>query len=114
LVLNFSNTKITGVISSTFAKHPKSTFGPSDYKLVGEVSNTPCQAINNGVIVSLDATSKWTVTGTSYLTKLVIADGATVKSPEGKTVTMTVNGVATPIKAGAFIGAIVLTVAKAI
>lgn len=81
LVFNFDKAEVTGVISSTFVKHDKSSFGPSDYMLVGEVNNIPCPAINNGVIVSLDAASKWTVAGTCNLTKLVIGGGASVKAP---------------------------------
>ncbi len=108
MVLHFGSTTVTGVISSTFAKHAKSTFGMADFKLVGEVTNTPSAAINNGVIVSLDSTSKWVVAGTSYLTKLVIADGASVTAPKGKTLAMTVDGVAKPIAAGTYTGAIVL------
>jgi hypothetical protein len=108
LVLNLSNSTVDGVISSTFAKHTKSTFGSADFRLVGVVSNTPTPAINNGVIVSLDSTSKWVVEGTSYLTKLVLADGASVAAAAGKTVTMTIDGVAKPIAAGTYTGAIVL------
>ena len=108
LVLNFSSTTVAGVISSTFAKHDKSTLAMADFKLVGEVTNTPSPAINNGVIVSLDSTSKWTITSTSYLTKLVLADGASVAAPKGKTLAMTIDGVAKPIGAGTFTGAIVL------
>jgi hypothetical protein len=112
LALTFKNAKITGIITSSFARHAKREFYSDDYKLVGEVTNTPCAAINNGVIVSLDAASVWNVTGTSYLTSLTIAEGAVIAAPKGSSATMTVDGVETVIKAGAYKGKIVLTVAK--
>jgi hypothetical protein len=111
LVLNFDKANITGTISATSSKHAKDEITSADYKLLGEVTNTPGAAVNNGVIVSLKG-STWTVTGTSYLTALTIADGSEVKAPEGSTMTMTVNGVKKPIAAGSYKGAIVLTVAK--
>jgi hypothetical protein len=80
--------------------------------LLGEVTNTPAPALNNGVIVSLTA-SNWTITGASYLTSLTIDGGSTIAAPEGSKVTMTVNGKPTPIKAGAYKGKIVFTVTKA-
>jgi len=107
MVLNFSNTTITGAISATFARHAKKRFNIGDRLLVSEVANTPRPAINNGVIVSLDATSKWIVTGPSYLTKLVLADGAVVTASGSRTVTLAVDGTTVPIAAGTYTGAIV-------
>ena len=52
---------------------------------------------------------KYTISGT-----LTIGDGATVKAPDGYLLTMTVDGVETPIKAGTYAGEIVLTPAKKI
>jgi hypothetical protein len=111
MVLTFDKADVTGVITATTAKHAKDTITAEDYKLLGEVTNTPCEAVNNGVIVSLKG-STWTVTATSYLTALTIADGSAIKAPEGQTVTMTVNGVKKPVAAGTYKGNIVLTVAK--
>jgi len=62
----------------------------------------------------LVAGSTWTINETTKLTGLTIGKGAVIKAPEGNTVTMTVNGVETPIQAGSYKGNIVLTVAKAI
>ncbi|HEX3690860.1 MAG TPA: hypothetical protein VHV28_14265, partial [Solirubrobacteraceae bacterium] len=56
--------------------------------------------VNNGVIVTLGGRSAWTVTGTSYLSKLTIAKTATVSAPRGRHLAMTVNGVSTPITPG--------------
>lgn len=41
-----------------------------------------------------------------------IAEGATIIAPEGKTVTMTVDGVETPMAPGTYRGTVVLTVAS--
>jgi hypothetical protein len=110
MALKFEKASIAGVITASTAKHTKDTITPDDYKLLGEVKNTPGAAINNGVIVSLDH-STWTVTGTSYLTSLTIGKGSTVAAPTGQKVTMKVNGKVLPIKAGAYKGEIVLQVA---
>ena len=111
LALRFVNARIKGVIAASFAKHAKSEFSSDDYRLVGEVTNTPCAAVNNGVIVSLTG-SVWTVTGTSCLTALTVANGATINSPNGSNVVMTVDDVVTTIKPGTYKGKIVLTAAK--
>lgn len=125
--LTFDNAWITGVISSSTATHvlphieypigwdgsaPFVNVGHTeDYKMLGEVTNTPSQAINNGVIVSLTNGSKWMVDGTCYLTKLDIAADATVTAPVGKSVSMTVNGLPTEIIPGnTYTGVIMLTV----
>ena len=57
----------------------------SDFKEINVVTKTAAEPINNGVIVSFDKDSVWTVAGTSYLTSLIIAKGAVNKAPEGKT-----------------------------
>lgn len=113
MVLTFDNANITGVITASQSKHTKSSIGAEDYKLLGEVTNTAGSAINNGVIVSLDSKSTWTVTDASYLTGLTIAEGAVISAPEGRKVTMTVDGKPTAIKAGTYKGDIVITVTGA-
>jgi hypothetical protein len=49
---------------------------------------------------------------TSYVNDLTLAPGAVVTAADGATLTMTVNGVATPLTAGAYHGAIVLQVVR--
>ncbi|MCO6008456.1 hypothetical protein NE236_26110 [Actinoallomurus purpureus] len=50
------------------------------------------------------------MTGTSYLSKLVLASDAAVVAPAGKTVSLTVDGKATAITPGAaYTGSITLT-----
>jgi hypothetical protein len=111
MVLSFENADVTGVITSSRARHAKSTITSEDYLLLGEVTNTPGPAVNNGVIVSLDD-STWTVTDTSYLTALTIATSANIKAPKGYEVTMTVDGSEKATRAGSYKGNIVLTLSK--
>ncbi|MDX6351856.1 MAG: hypothetical protein QOF84_6646, partial [Streptomyces sp.] len=111
LVLTFDDSTVKGVITASSAVHSQSTITSADYKLLGEVTNTPKAAVNNGVIVTLGSGSRWTVTGTSYLTKLVIDSAAAVSAPRGRKVSLTVDGTATAITAGStYSGAIVLSV----
>ena len=58
---------------------------------------------------TLDAGSTWEVVETTSLKSLTIKDGAVIKAPEGYSITMTVDGVETPIEAGTYKGNIVLT-----
>jgi hypothetical protein len=116
LGLTFNNARITGVISASDALHyyngkyyPK--IGKNDAKAFSRVMNTPSTAVNNGVIVTLTKGSKWTVTGTSYLSRLVIENGSSVTSPSGHRLTMTDDGnPVTKITAGTYTGNIVLTI----
>ncbi|WP_329549323.1 hypothetical protein OG548_41230 [Streptomyces sp. NBC_01356] len=111
MVLTFEDSTVQGVISATGAKHHVSTIDASNFYELGEVTNTVQPAVNNGVVVQLNSGSAWTVTGTSYLTKLALAAGAAVRAPRGKSVTMTVDGTATAVEpGGTYSGAIVLTV----
>ncbi len=113
LGLNLKSTKLTGIVSAaTQAYREGLTVILEDNRMeLSNVTQTAAPAINNGVIVSLDEKSVWTVTGTSYLTALTLADGASLTAPEGKTLTMTVDGVETAVNPGAYTGQIVLTVA---
>jgi hypothetical protein len=114
-----ASTTITGVITSSEAKHSSCNtslsttscqINSTDYYDLGEVTNTPQAAINNGTIVSVDGTSTWVVNGTSYLTGLTVASGAKIEAPSGKTLSMTVNGTAKAITPGnTYSGPIVLT-----
>jgi hypothetical protein len=108
--LTFDDSRITGVITSSTAAHAISTITAADYAYLGEVSNTPAAAINNGVVVKLMNGSIWKVTATAYLTGLTIDGDAALKAPLGKTVSMTVDGEDTPVAPGTYSGAIVLTV----
>lgn len=60
-----------------------------------------------GKNVGPDAT--WEVAETTRLSRLTIGEGAVIRAPEGKSLTMTVDGVETPLAAGSYKGDIVLT-----
>lgn len=107
-VLTFDGSTITGVISASTTKHHVSTITSANYQQLGVVTNTAAPVLNNGVIVSLTGGSVWTVTGTSYLSKLTVAAGSAVR---GSHLSATVDGVATTIQPGhTYAGNIVLTV----
>ncbi|MFD5478621.1 hypothetical protein [Streptomyces hawaiiensis] len=92
MVLTFEDSTVRGVISASKAQHGVSSIDASNFHELGMVTNTAQPAVNNGVIVQLNSGSTWTVTGTSYLTKLVVDDDAAVSAPRGKSVTLTVDG----------------------
>jgi hypothetical protein len=119
--VTFDNASITGVISSSFANHVDArgqalaggTVIKADSTLdchlgMGRLKNTAAPTVNNPVYLTLSHGSNWIASGTSYLSKLVIDESSSIKAADGA-VTMTVNGVATPIKAGAYEGRIIIT-----
>jgi len=83
------------------------------YYLIGEVKNTfgPTSGAH-GLICVLESGSKWTVTKTSYLNALKLADGAGITATKGSKVTLMVDGVVMPLKAGTYTGKITLQVAR--
>jgi hypothetical protein len=112
LVLNLAAARVVGTITATLATHSVDTITSANWWELGKVSNVAQPAINNGVIVALTGGSRWTVTGTSYLTALSLDASSSVGGPGRKQVTMTVDGTATAIEpGGSYTGAIVLTVA---
>lgn len=110
--LTLKNTTITGVISSATQKYRDglTLIDESNRLEMANITQTAAPTVNNGVVVTLDENSAWTVTGTSYITALTIAQGATVAPAEGKRLTMLVNGQETPVAPGTYTGTIVLTV----
>ena len=75
---------------------------------LSNVTQTAAPTINNGVVLSLDQDSVWTVTGTSYLTALTLEEGAKVTGVDGRPLTMLVDGAETPIAPGTYTGKIAL------
>lgn len=67
---------------------------------------------NWGSTATFGRDSAWTVTYDSYLGSLTIEDGAVIAAPEGYTLEMTVNGVATEITAGTYSGEVILTLTQ--
>ncbi len=108
LGLTFRNTAVTGVISSSKAKHRVEQISKYNCEELGEVVMTPAPAVNNGVVVVLEQGSVWTVTGTSYLTSLTIEPGSEVKSADGTVLSLFVDGVKIPLATGHYTGKIVL------
>ena len=58
---------------------------------------------------TIESGSTWTVTETTKIDALTIKDGAALNASEGYLLIMTVDGIETPIQAGAYNGKIVLT-----
>jgi len=110
MVLTFDDSRITGVVSASVARHAVDTITAADYLQLGQVTNTVHPIVNNGVIVTLNGTSRWTVAGTSYLSKLIVGTGAKVTAAPGHRVSITVDGVPTAIVPGTtYTGAIVVS-----
>ncbi|AYO29384.1 hypothetical protein D2962_01100 [Biomaibacter acetigenes] len=107
----FENADVAGVISAGTQSHvnvkPGEVITKENCKEISNIKVVPSEAVSNGVIVSLDSDSTWTVTGTSYLTSLTIAEGAKIT---GKNLKMYVNGVETEIAPGTYTGNIKLAV----
>jgi hypothetical protein len=112
MVLNLNKSSITGVISASESHHPSAKITKDNLTEFHSLTDKACASVNNGVIVNLSNGSRWTVTGTSYLTKLVIEKGSSVAAPSGRTLTMTVDGgqPVTNITTGEYKGSIVLMV----
>jgi hypothetical protein len=110
MTLTFEHAAITGALSTATAA-PKTGKEPTaeTYYLIGAVTNTlrPTDE-KNGLGVSLDGASRWTVTKPSYLTRLTIAPGAAIAGPNGTGATMTVDGKAAAIAPGSYSGEIVI------
>jgi hypothetical protein len=61
---------------------------------------------------SLAPGATWVVDKTTHLNRLSVAEGATITAPQGHSLTMTVDGVETPVRAGTYSGDVVLTPAQ--
>lgn len=118
--VSFEKATITGAITTAKVINAVGPDGekitmttPHLYMLIGEVKNI-FGATNekNGIEVSFDSDSRWVVDKTSYLTGLSIAGDNSITAPDGYSVSMTVDGVETQIRAGAYNGNIVLMVNK--
>ena len=104
MALTFQDSNIKGLITASTAVHPGAAaqdgISAEDYREIGVITNTPAMPVNNGVLVVLAGHSQWTVTGTSYLTKLVVGADASVVAPEGMALKMYVDGQLTAITPG--------------
>lgn len=111
LGLTLVDTTITGIISSATQHYREglTLIDESNRREMSNITQKAAPTVNNGVIVSLDHTSRWTVTGTSYITALELAPGAVVDAPEGKALKVTLDGKAIDLAPGRFAGKLVLT-----
>jgi hypothetical protein len=111
--ITLENVRINGIISSATQAYKEGLEVINRYNLteLGNITQTAAPAINNGVVLSLDKDSEWTVAGTSYINSLTLAEGAVVKAPAGKKLSVTVDGKAVELAAGEYKGAIVLEIA---
>ena len=108
LSVSLNNASLTGRITASKAKHRVEKIDKTNCEELGEVVNTPRPALNNGVIVSIDSKSVWTIPGICYLTKLTIEPGAAIFGPDESTVCLKVDGQETVLNPGEYVGSIVL------
>ena len=113
LVLNLKAVRWEGVASAATAAYREglTEINEANRRELSRITQTPAPTVNNGVHVHMDKDTTWIVTGTSYITVLDVAPGAIVKAPAGKKLTLTVDGVETPIKPGKYQGHLVLSIA---
>jgi hypothetical protein len=96
---------LKGAISLTETRHvdengyQNTYFTIDDYYYLGHVENRNHRNGNSTLSVNLTDGATWKVTGESYISSLMVEDGAIIGS-RGKTVVMTVDGVSTPIEQG--------------
>lgn len=112
LEVNMRCACLTGRISAATAKYAAgvSVITKENCEQLGEITETPAPAINNGVILSMDAESVWNITGTSYLTALTLEAGAAIMPPDGRAVELIIDGGRQEIEPGAYQGEIELRV----
>ena len=112
LGVNLVGTALTGIISSAKQEYREGlnliTWDNRDE--LSNITQTAALPVNNGVVVTLDKDSRWTVTGDSYLTSLTLAPGAVIEGADGRSVSMTVDGVETGISAGSYTGVIAVSI----
>ncbi|WP_171163398.1 hypothetical protein [Streptomyces sp. I05A-00742] len=92
LSLVLTRCRLTGVVSATTARHRVSVIDAAHYRELGVVTNTPAAVVNNGVILTLGPGSRWTPTGTCHLSALRLDRTARLTAPDGRTLSMTVDG----------------------
>jgi hypothetical protein len=116
LAVSLENVQYAGAITAGRQYHkshkPGDKILPTEPRELGNVGCLPAPVVCNGVIVDVKAGANWTVTGTSFLSSLTIAEGATVAAAPGTTLTLLVDGKETELAPGAYTGNIELKVAK--
>ena len=105
MAVTLKNVEYTGRITASVSKHRVPKVSKENCEELGEAVNTPGPVCNNGVIVSLEEGTVWTVTADCYLSSLTIAEGTEVKGAK-----LTVDGAAAELKPGTYTGDVRLTV----
>ncbi len=108
LHLTLSGVRHTGLITCSTARHRVRYIDMNNCEELSEVIHTPAEPVNNGLVLTLENGCDWTLTGSCYLTKLVLGADCTVRAKDGKTLRMTVDGVETPLTPGTYTGKIAL------
>jgi hypothetical protein len=104
LSVTFDRATVRGLISA--GRQYQNGLNPGDkitkatYYKISDIGVTPAAVVNSGLLVTLENGSTWTVTGNSYISKLVYGSGCTINAAMGKTLTVKVNGIVTTISAG--------------
>ena len=113
LDVRLSNATLTGIISSAKQEYPAHIrkIEKKNYRDLSVITQQAQAPVNNGVILTLDKDSTWNVTGSSWLTKLTIEEGAVIAADGGKKLSATVNGEPVELKPGEYTGVIAITVA---
>jgi hypothetical protein len=110
LGVNLKNTAVTGLITAASQAYREGltliTWENRDE--LSNVTQTAAKPVNNGVVVTLDETSRWTVTGTCYITALSLKPGAVLEGAGGKRLSLWINGQQTPVTPGDYQGQIEL------
>ncbi len=112
LLLEMRNTQLLGAVSSAKQRYRDGVteITPENAIELSNVVQWASPTVNNGVIVTMDERSSWTVTETCYITALSLAEGAKLKAEDGKHLRMLVDGVEAPILPGGYQGRIQLEV----
>lgn len=109
LAVTLENVQYSGVISASVCRHAVEKISKENLIELGQVTNTPAPVVNNGVLVTLDFGTVWTLTGDACLSALFIGDGSSIVGKDGKTVVLTVDGEEKPLRSGKYKGDIRLS-----
>ncbi|MDR1097369.1 MAG: hypothetical protein LBL57_04485 [Tannerella sp.] len=107
LDLKLTNVKLTGIISSALGRYKEglTVINESNCEEMSNITCTPAEPVNNGIILTMDGKSVWNVTETSYITKLVLEEGAVINGAK-----LYVDGAETKLVPGTYTGTIKLKV----
>jgi hypothetical protein len=106
LILTFTRAKVVGAISSASQAYAGglTVIDQANREQLNHVIQTPAPPVNNGVVAKLDKDSIWTLTQNCWLTALTVEEGAIIKAPEGRKLTVKENGEEIKVKFGNYAG----------